>query len=221
MCNIRCVIIIFMIKDILTERIKKAAASLSRKVDTGKIDVSHSERFGDYATNAAMVVASSLDEDPRELAEKIKEMLLTSSERGRYIKSIEIAGPGFINIMLTDEAILSKVGVLDNTLDLGLDLLGGQKVNIEFISANPTGELHIGHGRGAFYGDILSSVFSYAGADVVREFYINDSRESNQIKELGKTVLGEGEQYKTVRLEKIIAEMSFKKEDGTHSEALT
>ena len=84
-----------------------------------------------------------------------------------------------------------------------------EKISIEFISANPTGALHIGHGRGAFYGDVLARVLAYAGADVTREYYINDSRESNQIKELGKTALGRGEQYKTEKLAALIQQSDF------------
>ena len=197
-----------MIKSILENKIKRAISALYPEADVSGIKVERSENFGDYAANAALVLAGVLDRSPREIADEIKGHILASSD-GKYIKSLEIAGPGFLNITLTDEAILSNLGVLNHALSSRFDFIDGQKINIEFISANPTGALHIGHGRGAFYGDVLSRVLSYAGADVTREFYINDSRESNQIKELGKTALGIGEQYKTPRLEKMIEEMDF------------
>lgn len=203
-----------MIKKILENRILGAVSSLYKDVDVSDIKLERSECFGDYASNAALVLAKQVGKSPREVAEDIKKEVLKTAT-GQYIKSIEVAGPGFINIMLTGEAVLSKVGVLKDSLNSGFDFLSGEKINIEFISANPTGNLHIGHGRGAFYGDVLSNVLSFSGADVEREFYINDSRESNQIKELGKTALGVGEQYKTPQLERMIEDMDFKGFDAS------
>jgi len=197
-----------MIKSVFENKVRKAASALYPDTKTEGVRVERSENFGDYATNIALVLAGSLNRNPREIAEEIKGQILSSSS-GQYIKSIDIAGPGFLNITLTDEAILSEIGVLNNTLETGFDFLAMERINIEFISANPTGDLHIGHGRGAFYGDILSKVLTYAGANVTREFYINDSLESNQIKELGKTALGVGEQYKTDHIEKMIKDMEF------------
>ena len=98
---------------------------------------------------------------------------------------------------------------MEKKINKGYDFLHGKKINVEFISANPTGELHIGHGRGAFYGDILGNVFVFSGARIIREYYVNDSRESKQIIELGKTALGTGEQYKTSKLLEIIKETDF------------
>ena len=202
------VIISSMIKKILENKVRRAVGALYSEVDTSGMNVERSGGFGDYASNVAMVLAGTLGRNPREVAGEVKEEIL-SKATGQYIKSAEIAGPGFLNITLTEEAILSELGVMKDSLISGFDFISGEKINIEFISANPTGALHIGHGRGAFYGDVLSNILSFAGADVVREYYINDSRESNQIKELGKTALGVGEQYKTVQLEKMIEEMDF------------
>ncbi|MHB1118123.1 MAG: arginine--tRNA ligase [Minisyncoccota bacterium] len=156
---------------------------------------------GDYATNVALVYAKAVSATPRELAGKLVEKILETSTED--IDRLEIAGPGFINIFLTDSAL--EAAVYKGRSFAKTD----ERVNIEFISANPTGELHIGHGRGAFYGDTLARVLAYAGAEVAREFYINDSRESNQIKELGKTALGKGEQYKTPELEEKMRAMDF------------
>jgi len=203
-----CVIINTMIKSILENKIQKAVLALYPGVDASGVKIERGEFFGDYATNGALVLAGTLDRNPHDIAEEIKGHMLASSD-GQYMKSLDIAGPGFLNITLTNEAILSNIGILDQAIFSGFDFTKEQKINIEFISANPTGALHIGHGRGAFYGDVLSNVLSYAGADVTREFYINDSRESNQIKELGKTALGVGEQYKTPQIERIIESMDF------------
>ncbi len=197
-----------MIKKILENKIRSAVSALYKDIDASNVKLERSEDFGDYSSNVALVLAKQVGKSPRDIAQEMKEELL-SKATGQYIKSVDVAGPGFINITLTDEAVLSKVSVLKDSLTFGLDFLSGEKINIEFISANPTGALHIGHGRGAFFGDVLSNVLSYCGADVVREYYINDSRESNQIKELGKTAMGVGEQYKTPQLEKMIEDMDF------------
>lgn len=162
---------------------------------------------GDYMTNAALVCAKVAGMAPRAFAEKLVAAL---AERNLpFIEQLQIAGPGFVNMFLTAEALALEAKRVSEEDTKGLSVRGGEKVNIEFISANPTGDLHIGHGRGAFFGDVLARVLAFSGAQVTREYYINDSRESNQIKELGKTGLGQGEQYKTPRLEKMIADMEF------------
>lgn len=173
------------------------------------VSLSRTERseHGDYATSVALSCAKKRGENPHELAGRIVEEI--KKQHPPFMKDIQIAGPGFVNFFLTDEAVLKDVEETTRVLKKGLDIKKGEKINIEFISANPTGALHIGHGRGAFYGDVLARVFAFAGANVTREYYINDSRESNQIKELGKTALGHGEQYKTEKIAEIIAETDF------------
>lgn len=218
-----------MIKEILQSEVRQALRNISLTADVSNVSVARSEHFGDYTTNVAMLTyrsfAKAVDEhvpggkksgiiwahtpskmfkNPIELAEKLKEELLKSPTGKRYIKEVSIAQPGFINFIVSEGMISNEADALGEHIESGFDFLKHKKINIEFISANPTGDLHIGHGRGAFYGDILSSILSYVGAEVTREFYINDSRESNQIKELGKTALEKGEQYKTPRLEEII-----------------
>ena len=197
-----------MIKEILQGEVRQALRNLSLTVDVSNIEVTKSEHFGDYATNAALVIAKPLGKKPMELAEELKEEILKSPTGKRYIKEASIAKPGFINFFVSEGTILNEMETLGEHIGKGFDFLKHKKINIEFISANPTGDLHIGHGRGAFYGDILSSILSYSGAEVAREFYINDSKESNQIKALGKTALGKGEQYKTPRLEQVIKNMN-------------
>ncbi len=162
---------------------------------------------GDYSTNAAMVCGKSAGLNPMELAERLKESM--DKLHDKAIERTEIARPGFVNFFVSAEALADKNVFLGELMDKPQSFLKGEKINLEFISANPTGELHIGHGRGAFYGDILGNILSYAGAAVTREYFINDSRESNQIKELGKTARGEGEQYKTDFVSELIKEKDF------------
>lgn len=160
---------------------------------------------GDYATNAALVCAKQAGVAPRELAEKIVATL--AGKKNPLIERMDIAGPGFVNFFLMDAALAAAAASAAKTERLAFR--SGERVNIEFISANPTGDLSAGNGRGAFFGDALARVLSFVGAEVTREFYINDSIESKQIKELGKTALGQGEKYKTPHLEEMIEEMEF------------
>ncbi len=127
---------------------------------------------GDMATNAAMVLAKPADKQPRAIAEELAERL-TSDPR---IATAEVAGPGFINIRLVPEVWHDVVAeAIDAGKSFGHSGLGaGVKVNIEYVSANPTGPLHVGHTRGAVFGDALASLLKFAGYDVTREYYIND-----------------------------------------------
>lgn len=184
---------------ILVEEALQALGIESAGVQVERIkDSTH----GDYATNVALVYAKKEGVSPRDLAGKIVlELLKTPSEE---IVSIEVAGPGFINFSLSLSAL--ERAVFETAVE---EIRAGEAINLEFISTNPTGELHLGHGRSAFFGDTLARVLVRAGAQVTREFYINDSRESNQIRELGKTALGTGTQYKTPALEELMRGVDF------------
>ena len=167
------------------------------KFDIGKIQVEHPENkvYGDYAANIAMAVAKIEKKNPMEVAEIISEKLKAKSEK--LFEKIEVAKPGFINFFISKKYLQNQLGeILEQKESFGSVRIGrGQKVNIEFISANPTGELHIGHGRGAFFGDCLANVLKKTGYKVVREYLVNDAKNSAQIKELGKTALGRGTTY--------------------------
>ena len=128
---------------------------------------------GDYACNAAMQLARSLKRNPREVAGAII-AALPASER---VEKVEIAGPGFINVFLKPIAKQCLVGhVLAQGADYGRTNTGkGEKVQVEFVSANPTGPLHVGHGRGAAFGASLANCLAFAGFDVYREYYVNDA----------------------------------------------
>ncbi len=128
---------------------------------------------GDLSTNAAMVLAKPAKKNPRELAELIAAKLGEIDE----VNLVEVAGPGFINIRLKDSywpTILRTI--LEAPEDFGkCNIGGGEKLNIEYVSANPTGPMHVGHTRGAVFGDALARLLEFAGYDVCREYYINDA----------------------------------------------
>ena len=142
------------------------------------VEIPADRSHGDYAVNAAMVWARSLHQAPRAIAETLAGYFDLS---GTYIDRYEIAGPGFINFFLGSRYysdILKDVEAQGENYGRS-DFGGGKKVLVEFVSANPTGPMHIGNARGGALGDCLASVLDYAGYDVKREFYVNDA--GNQI----------------------------------------
>jgi arginyl-tRNA synthetase len=147
---------------------------LPTSIDVAKFSVEppRDAAHGDISTNAAMVYAKEAGVKPRDLAEKIVSHL--SRETG--VLSVEIAGPSFINIRITSsfyEDVLRSI--MQNPAEFGRGKKRPEKVNIEYVSANPTGPMHVGHGRGAVFGDALASILDFGGADVTREYYINDA----------------------------------------------
>jgi arginyl-tRNA synthetase len=149
-----------------------------------QFDRTKDKSHGDLATNVAMTLARAAQCKPRELAEKLVQALPASS----LVSKVEIAGPGFINFFLSSESAASAVrAVLEQGADYGRNNAGnGQKVQVEFVSANPTGPLHVGHGRGAAIGDCLCRLLRASGWDVSAEFYYNDA--GAQINNLGLSV---------------------------------
>ncbi|WP_299148344.1 arginine--tRNA ligase [uncultured Tateyamaria sp.] len=127
---------------------------------------------GDMATNAAMVLAKPAGMKPRDIAETLAARLANDPR----ITSAEVAGPGFLNLRLAPSVWQGVVGaILAKGTDFGRSDMGaGKRVNVEYVSANPTGPLHVGHTRGAVFGDALASLLDFAGHDVTREYYIND-----------------------------------------------
>src|SRR5712672_1703607 len=146
-----------------------AGIDLSRVVVEPPRDPAH----GDMATNAAMVLAKAARKKPRDLAEQIAARLRADD----LIASVDVAGPGFINLTLKASAWSDALRtVLREGSSYGRSAMGaGEKVNVEYVSANPTGPMHVGHGRGAVFGDALASLLAFAGHDVTREYYINDA----------------------------------------------
>ncbi len=152
-----------------TEENWPAGIDFSRVVVEPPRDATH----GDMATNAAMVLAKEAKAKPRDLAEKFADKLRTDD----LIASVEIAGPGFINLTLKPQVWADALRtVLREGAAYGTSAIGkAEKVNVEYVSANPTGPMHVGHCRGAVFGDALSSLLQFAGYDVTREYYINDA----------------------------------------------
>ena len=154
------------------------------KRDAITVEPPRDPSHGDLATNAAMVLAKPAGANPRALAEKVA-VALSGSES---IVSAEVAGPGFINLRLTPETWIAQLeAIRADGADYGRSRMGqGQRVNVEYVSANPTGPMHMGHCRGAVVGDALAGLLEFAGYDVIREYYINDA--GAQVQTLGRSV---------------------------------
>ncbi|MGB3259476.1 arginine--tRNA ligase, partial [Paenisporosarcina sp.] len=169
------------IKEALQKAILKAELTDSEGMPAIHLESPRDKANGDYATNIAMQLTKLAKKPPRAIAEAILENLDTT---GTVIEKIEIAGPGFINISIRKDYLADVVkAVLEQSADYGRSNAGaGEKIQVEFVSANPTGDLHLGHARGASVGDSLCNVLDYAGYDVSREYYINDA--GNQINNL-------------------------------------
>jgi arginine--tRNA ligase len=173
------------IKKELQQIIKSSLEKSNIDLESSKIiieipkDVNH----GNYSTNVALVLTKILHKNPMEIANLIKDNIETP-----IVSKIEIAAPGFINFYLTDKRIFDELGkIIKENKSYGKNNLGNNtKIDIEYVSANPTGSLHIGHGRGAVYGDNLSRIMSFCGYDVTREYYINDA--GNQMNNLGISI---------------------------------
>ena len=186
------------IKNLITKSVKalqKKGYFSEFKISEIKIEHPEEKAHGDYATNVAMVIAKQIKKNPLEIAENLKSEILNF--KSSYFDKVEIAGPGFINFFLTKEYLQKKVGeILKQKDKFGQLRIGhNKKVQIEFISANPTGPLTIGNARGGPFGDVLGNVLKRAGFRVEKEYYINDY--GMQILTLGHSVLKDGEaQYK-------------------------
>jgi len=163
------------IKSHLADLMRAALFSVAPAEATTAIEIERPKQaaHGDFSCNLAMQLARSMKRNPRELAQ----LLLSELPKSPFVTKTEIAGAGFINFHLLPSAKLEVVrGVLTQGEAFGRSTAGGKKkVQVEYVSANPTGPLHVGHGRGAAYGASLSSLLAYAGWDVTREYYVNDA----------------------------------------------
>ena len=178
------------IKEIISDAIAKCRddKSLIFEGNVSNIEIMKpkSDSHGDYATSIALALASKAGMKPRDVADAISTHI---DESLPEIKSVDVAGPGFINIFVDPKCYTQQLSeIYERGDNYGrLDLGKGKKAQVEFVSANPTGPLHIGHGRGAVYGDVLGNVLAAAGYDVTKEYYVNDA--GNQIRTLGRSVL--------------------------------
>ncbi|EGQ3527789.1 arginine--tRNA ligase [Staphylococcus pseudintermedius] len=179
--------IIDQVKQTLIQEIEKSIqqANIVESIPEIKIEIPKDTKNGDYATNIAMVLTKLAKRNPREIAQLIVDHLDTEAA---HVKKIDIAGPGFINFYL-DSSYLNAV--IDQALELDTQFgrvaeSKNKKILVEYVSANPTGDLHIGHARNAAIGDTLCNILDAAGYDVTREYYINDA--GNQITNLAKSI---------------------------------
>ena len=169
----------------IREIIQKAALKAGLEVGVEAIEVENTRdpKFGDYSTNLAMKNAKKLGKKPIDLANSI-----IGAIDDPLVEKVECAGPGFINLTLKKESLASVVGkILEQGSAYGKGNDKHFKINVEFVSANPTGDLHLGHTRGAALGDAISNIYEKAGYEVTREYYVNDC--GNQVRHLGLSLL--------------------------------
>jgi len=173
-------------KDALADAVLAAGLVASREeMPAIVLEVPREKAHGDLATNLAMQLTRIAKRNPRDIAAQILEHF----DKGRaWVESAEIAGPGFINFRLDKRFLHPVIGDVRTQGDNygRVNAGGGQKVQVEFVSANPTGSLHLGHARGAAVGDALCNLLEFAGYDVTREYYINDA--GNQVLNLAKSI---------------------------------
>jgi len=177
-----------IVESLVFSAVRKKIADWGADMEVSvSLEIPRQESHGDFSTNAAMQLAGRLGRKPREVAREIVSALGEEDLRGRFA-SLSIAGPGFINIVLSEEFWREIISVaLGKGPRFGASTIGeGKTVHLEFVSANPTGPLHVGHGRGAAVGDALGRILEFTGHKVVREYYINDV--GNQMDNLGRSL---------------------------------
>ncbi|QJC90521.1 arginine--tRNA ligase [Bacillus inaquosorum] len=199
-------------KDVLKEEIKAAVLKVGladeSQIPNVILETPKDKTHGDYSTNMAMQLARVAKKAPRQIAEEI----VAHFDKGKAsIEKLDIAGPGFINFYMNNQYLTKLIpSVLEAGEAYGETNIGnGERVQVEFVSANPTGDLHLGHARGAAVGDSLCNVLSKAGYDVSREYYINDA--GNQINNLALSV--EVRYFEALGLEKPMPEDGYRGED--------
>lgn len=196
-------------KDQLKLDIQQALLKLNIQKETNDImiEIPKTPVNGDYSTNIALTLSSLLHTSPKEIATQIM-----NNFQSKIVKKMEVAGPGFINFFIKEDCLFQ---VLEDIIKLkknyGKSNIGaGKKVNVEYVSVNPTGIMHVGHGRGATYGDNLSRILSFTGYDVTKEYFINDA--GNQMYNLGISIK---ERYK-----ELLGIDSSLPEDGYHGKEI-
>ncbi len=192
----------------LKELIKSAFNDVGVQVDLSSIVIERSKdkAHGDYATTIALQMAKQLHKSPRDIAKDLVDHI-----SGSFIESIEIAGPGFINFFVKSDSLSSIIKEIITQGDHYGDSKEShpEKINVEFVSANPTGDIHLGHARGAAIGDSICRLYKKAGYNVTREYYVNDA--GNQINNLAKSI--------RVRYHELLGDNSLEfPEDGYHGE---
>src|SRR4051812_1980758 len=154
--------------------IANAAATLGASAVAARLERPPRPDFGDYSTNAAMLLAPTLGEPPRAVAEKLGDVV--SSQLAGAVEKVEVAGPGFLNLFMSDDwhhrALADAIAAGEGYGSGGADPV--ERILVEFVSANPTGPLTLGSARNAAYGDALARLLGFSGHSVEREYYVND-----------------------------------------------
>lgn len=196
-----------LLQEAIAEAIVSAGIADREQLPAIGLEVPKEKSHGDLSTNVAMQLSRIAKQNPRQLAERITGSLDKSKA---YVASVEIAGPGFINFFMDRSYLHAVIGeVLSEDADYGrVTVGGGKKVQVEFVSANPTGSLHLGHARGAAIGDALCNVLDFAGYNVSREYYINDA--GNQVDNLARSI--------EVRYMQALGQEAEMPEDGYYGE---
>lgn len=178
-------------KEILSGIIKETLQNLGIQYEQDiKVEVPKNKENGDFSSNIALELCKILKKNPLEIAENLKNEIKDES-----ILKVEVAAPGFLNFFVNRNYLVENINrVIELDKEYGSCTIGnGKKVNIEFVSANPTGILHLGNARGGAYGDSLARILTFAGFDVTKEYYVNDA--GNQINNLGLSIQA---RYKTL-----------------------
>ena len=196
------------IKTALKEAIIKAEIVTEEQIPEIHLETPRDKANGDFATNIAMQLTKLAKKNPRQVAEAI---IASIDMAGTMMEKIDIAGPGFMNITVRKDYLQDVVkAVLTEAENYGRTTAGtGVKIQVEFVSANPTGDLHLGHARGASVGDSLCNVLDFAGYDVAREYYINDA--GSQIHNLAVSI--EVRYFEALGLEKEMPENGYRGKD--------
>lgn len=174
-----------------------------------QLTVPEVKEFGDYSTNAAFMIAKAKRLPPLEAAKRLATAI--KQAESDMFKRVEAVPPGFVNLYLSDDALRGALGeVLEKKTAYGRGVDKNERISLDYLDANPTGPVHLGHARSGFFGDVLANILAFAGYEVSREFYVNNAKSSSQIKSLGRTVLGIGEEYRHDQLAKILARPAIK-----------
>jgi arginyl-tRNA synthetase len=177
------------VSDPVTQLASTVSAAAAAVAGDGRVQQPNLDRpprpdFGDYSTNAAMLLAPTLGEAPRAIAERLGEEL--GQRLGAAVERVEVAGPGFLNLFMADAWYLDALAALLAAGERYGAGEGGERLNVEFVSANPTGPITVASGRHAAYGDSLCRILEYAGSEVEREYYVNDF--GSQVRKFGEAI---------------------------------
>ncbi|RLC33561.1 MAG: arginine--tRNA ligase, partial [Candidatus Nealsonbacteria bacterium] len=198
-----------MIRQEIIKLVRKAVKEAGFRVpEIVEVERPEDENHGDYSINLALQLAKTFKMAPKQIADTLRSHIL-NLQPGIFEK-VEVAEPGFINFFLSQDYLQKQVEKITKEKDKFGQLKKQGKINVESVSANPTGPLHIGNGRNAFAGDVISNVLQKAGYQVTREYFVNDAKGSKQIQELGKTAVGEGTVYLNAYLRSRIQKSNLK-----------